>query len=238
MNLFAASLLTVLAASNGVLAQPQILAATLQDRTTRYDHAALGDAIEYGAMVILSRDCPTCAVDQTKIVLPPDQVFEDVEARVVDLDGDGRREVLVVQTDLAKGAALAVYDTNGKVTATANIGAPYRWLAPVGVGDFDDDGRPEIAYIDRPHLDKELVFLRYTQRQLTEISRVKGLTNHHLGQNVIEGGVRRCGGAGDQVVVANADWTQVMTLRLDGKPPQVLRPYRSERDMRRAVQCR
>ena len=124
-----------------------------------------------------------------------------------------------------------------KITATANIGTRYRWLAPVGVGDFDGDGRPELAYIDSPHLRNELVFMHYENRTLTEISRVQGLTNHHLGSNIIEGGVRRCG-RGDEVVVANADWTQIMTLRLDGKPPQVLRPYRGERSLRRARLCR
>lgn len=221
----------------GAKAAPQILAATLHDPTPRYDHAVLGDALEYGAMVIVYRDCPTCPANNLRITLPQHQVFEDIEARVADLDGDGIREILVVLTDITQGAALAVFDLNGLVAATPFLGERNRWLAPVGAGDFDDDGRPEIAYIDRPHLKKELVFIRYADRKLTEISRVSGLTNHRLGDNFIQGGVRRCGGR-DAVLVANADWSQVMEVRLDGKAPVALARYYSPRAMTRVQHCR
>ena len=40
--------------------------------------------------------------------LPLNRVFEDLVPRLVDLDGDGRDEVVLVESDLLRGAALVV----------------------------------------------------------------------------------------------------------------------------------
>ena len=133
------------------------LAASLTQPTARYDHAVLGDALEWGGLR-LSLTAPRQTIDVT---LPLTRVFEDVEARVADFNSDGCLEVMVVETDVDRGASLAIYDATGKRAATAFIGQTHRWLAPAGWGDFDGDGQTEIAYVDRPHLARELVFVRY-----------------------------------------------------------------------------
>ena len=79
--------------------------------------------------------------------------------------------------DLARGAALAIYDAQGLRAATPFIGQPHRWLAPAAIGDLDGDGRVEIAYVDRPHLRRELVFVRLEGDRVVEIARQAGLTN-------------------------------------------------------------
>jgi hypothetical protein len=201
----ALALMAGAAAAEGGLETP-IARADLVDPTARYDHAVLGDALEWGGLRLV-------VGDRTVIMtLPENRVFEDVEARLADLSGDGAPEVIVVETDLAKGASLAVYGPEGKIAATPFIGQPHRWLAPAGIADFDDDGRTEIAYVDRPHLLADLVFVRLEGDRLVETLRLPGLTNHRIGDAFISGGVRDCG-QGAELVLASKDWSRVMRVR-------------------------
>lgn len=186
-----------------------VTSAELVQPTDRYDHAVLGDALEWAGLSLTKAD------GVTTFLLPESRVFEDIEARVADLDGDGAAEVIVVETDIALGATLAIYDATGKRAATEPVGQTRRWLAPAGIGDFDGDGRVEIAYVDRPHLARELVFLRYDRGTLTEIARAPGFTNHRIGQDVISGGSVVCDGR-DTLVLATPDWTRRVAVRLDG----------------------
>ncbi len=188
---------------------PRILSADLTEPTDRYDHAVLGDALEWGALRIVT--------DQGTRVsrLPRTRVFEDVETRLADVTGDGQPEVIVVETSLTRGASLAVYGPKGKIAATPYIGQPNRWLAPAGIADFDGDGRVEIAYVDRPHLLGDLVFVRLEGDRLVETQRLPGLTNHRIGDSFISGGLRDCG-AGAELILASMDWTRVMRV-VDGQ---------------------
>jgi hypothetical protein len=188
---------------------PRIGSAWLSEPTDRYDHAVLGDALEWGA---LEMTLASGVLNVVKIRLPDHRVFEDITARVADLDGDDRNEVVVVETDTALGASLAVYGSEGKIAATDFIGQPNRWLAPAGIADFDGDGRVEIAYVDRPHLLKDLVFVRLDGDRLVETLRLPGLTNHRIGDSFISGGVRDCG-QGAELVLASKDWSRVMRVR-------------------------
>ncbi len=103
--------------------------------TDRYPHGVLGDELEWGAL-ILELDSGTRVLR-----LPANRVFEDTAPRLVDLEGDGAPEVVVVESDASAGARLAVYDADGLVAATPFIGTRFRWLAPVGAADLDGDGR-------------------------------------------------------------------------------------------------
>jgi hypothetical protein len=174
--------------------------------TDRYDHAVLGDAMEWGGL-----DLTTASGQVLRVTLPESRVFEDVTTRLADLDGDGDREGIVVETDIARGAMLAVYDASGRVAATAPFGETHRWLAPAGIADLDGDGRIEIAYVDRPHLARELVVVRLEGAELIELARLAGLTNHRIGDSVIRGGVRDCG-SGPDLRLAEPTWTRVMRV--------------------------
>lgn len=183
------------------------MAAELILPTDRYGHAVLGDALEWGGLRMTLADGR-----HQRVTLPETRVFEDVEARLADVTGDGLPEVIVVETDVALGASLAVYGPVGKIAATDFIGQPNRWLAPAGIADFDGDGRVEIAYVDRPHLRKDLVFVRLDGDRLAETLRLPGLTNHRIGESFISGGVRDCG-QGVELILASADWTRLMRVQ-------------------------
>jgi hypothetical protein len=187
--------------------------AALVEPTTRYDHGVLGDAVEWAALEIVLADG-----QRRRLQLPETSVFEDVEARLADVDQDGRPEVVVVETDMARGAMLAVYDAEGRRAATRPIGQRHRWLAPSGIGDLDGDGRAEIAYVDRPHLARQLVIVRLEGDQLVEIARQSGVTNHRIGDERIAGGMRDCG-VGAELVALTPDWATILIFRLqqDGR---------------------
>jgi hypothetical protein len=195
---------------------PVIHGAELVLPTDRYDHGVLGDALEWGGLLLTMTNCPMCGripePYTVTITLPATRVFEDVEVRLADLTGDQRQEVIVVESDLDLGASLAIYGPEGKIAATPFIGQRNRWLAPAGIADFDGDGRVEIAYVDRPHLLGELVFVRLEGDQLVETQRLPGLTNHRIGEDFISGGVRECG-QGAELILASKDWSRVMRVR-------------------------
>jgi hypothetical protein len=82
-----------------------IVAAWYEDPTTRYAHGVLGDAVEAGTLAAQLDDFPNCITG--RITLPETEVFEDLAPRLADLDGDGRAEIIVVQSHRDLGARLA-----------------------------------------------------------------------------------------------------------------------------------
>lgn len=201
----------------GGAASAEILSARYGDPTTRYTHGVLGDAVEYGALILKVAGCESCANGKSqtlKFTLPETRVFEDLEPRLADLDRDGLPEVIVIETDARLGASLAVYDESGKIAATPYIGRTHRWLAPLGAADLDGDGKVELAYIDRPHLAKTLRIWRFEASRLVHVADKPGLTNHRIGEAFISGGIRDCG-QGPEIVTASANWSRVMVTTLN-----------------------
>jgi hypothetical protein len=114
--------------------------------TSRYRHGVMGDAIEAAGLRVLTRWGETL-----EFRLPQDSVFEDLMPRLHDVDGDGYNEVVVVRSYLEAGAAVAVLGVRDGalvlIAETEPIGRSNRWLNPVGVADFDGDGRSEVAVV-------------------------------------------------------------------------------------------
>ncbi|KAF0676133.1 FG-GAP repeat domain-containing protein [Profundibacterium mesophilum] len=191
-------------------ARAEITEAFYDTPTDRYAHGILGDEIEWGTLVMKTHEGR-----ELRLTLPESRVFEDTEPRLADVDGDGKPEVLVVETDLSRGARLSVYGIEGLIGATPFIGTPNRWLAPIGAIDLDGDGVIEIAYVDRPHLAKELMIWRFVDGALELAARAPGLTNHRIGSPVIEGGIAQCD-TGPVMVLADGDWREVMHVTFAG----------------------
>jgi hypothetical protein len=217
------------------------VAAALHRPTGRYPHDVLGGIPAFTRLTVTLRACAGCGPRTEAAVLAPPWVFEDVAPRLWDADGDGRAEVVVVESHERLGARLAVWGPGPaglrRLAATAPIGTRFRWLAPAGIGDFAGDGRPVIAYVDRPHLAREIVFVRMQGRRLAEIARAPGYSNHRIGETAIASGTRRCGGR-DEVVVPRAAGG-LAALRLEGGriAARDAGPFRGPADLARALGC-
>ncbi|NQV81274.1 MAG: VCBS repeat-containing protein [Alphaproteobacteria bacterium] len=148
--------------------------------TSRYRHGVIGDAIEASGLRI-----QTNGGDILDYRLPTDSVLEDIVPRLHDVDGDGKDEVVVVRSYIEAGSALAVFGLRegrlALIAEAAPIGQPSRWLNPVGVADFDGDGRLEIAVVKTPHIGGVLQLYEIEGGTLKDDHSARGFSNHFIG---------------------------------------------------------
>ncbi|WP_206455444.1 FG-GAP repeat domain-containing protein [Aurantimonas marina] len=217
--LFAATLSPLLAAERltdgdiATSASGDIAVAWFARPTTRYAHGILGDAIEAGSLVAKTHDGRTI-----EAVLPETQVFEDLTPRLVDLDGDGRNEVVVIRSDVTKGAALAVYGlVDGQLVERAAIppiGRPSRWLNVAATADLDGDDRPEIAIVTTPHIGGTLQIYAWQEGKLRLRASRSGYSNHVIGSRDLDlAEVVSLKGA-PALILPNAERTALEVVRL------------------------
>ncbi|MDP6405888.1 MAG: VCBS repeat-containing protein [Alphaproteobacteria bacterium] len=162
------------------LGSGRIRAAWLNRPTERYRHGVLGDAIEAGGLAVDLADGRSL-----ETVLGPGSVFEDLAPRLLDVDGNGQSDLVVVRSYLQRGAALAAFSvgTGGLrlLGQSPPIGRPNRWLNPIGAGDFDGDGRIELAAVVTPHIGGVLTLYRLEAGLLRPTTRQRGFSNHAIG---------------------------------------------------------
>lgn len=158
--------------------------------TSRYPHTALGSGVHGASLHVLTND-PAGTPHELVYRLPIYRVFEDRVPRLVDLDGDGRDEVVVIESDALRGAAVVVFGLRGGNTSAGmtlqelarspHAGSTFRWLNPVGFADFDGDGRLDVASVTTPHIGGELVLYHYQPPKLTPYAEAMDVSNHRMG---------------------------------------------------------
>jgi hypothetical protein len=191
--------------------------------TDRYGHGVLGDGIEAAALKV-----EIASGEILSHKLTGDSVFEDLTPRLADIDGDGRDEIIAVRSYQDGGAAVALFGVRGRqlirLAETDPIGMPYRWLNPVGAGDFDGDGETEIAVVRTPHIGGILILYRWRDGDLTEVARRFGFSSHAMGSTVL--GMSAVldidGDGGDEILVPDQGRTDLKAVSYAGGHFRVL----------------
>jgi len=206
--------------------------------TGRYRHGVLGDDIEPSILRVTSRAGCTYSVE-----LGRPHVFEDIQTRLANIDQLPGDEVITIRSHQSYGAQIAVYHLRDSglelLTETPYIGTANRWLAPIGIADFNNDGDIDIAFVDRPHLAKTLRVWTYRDGKLQEIANRGGYSNHRIGEDFISGGIKTCAGI-TLMVTADAGWRRILasTLDNDGQIASVdIGPFEDAESFKKALQC-
>ncbi|WP_291010344.1 VCBS repeat-containing protein [Hydrogenophaga sp.] len=156
--------------------------------TRRYPHGALGSPVHAGS-VHAQVTSSSGAWHIVELVLPLNRVYEDRVPRIVDLDRDGREEILLIEADALRGASLVVLGLDRtqdqpRLVERArgpSAGSTFRWLNPVGVADFDGDGQLDLATVTTPHIGGVLQLLHFRPPALVPFARMLDVSNHRMG---------------------------------------------------------
>lgn len=205
--------------------------------TGRYRHGVLGDDIEPSILRVTSDAGCTYLVE-----LGRPHVFEDIQTRLADIDQQPGDEVITIRSHQNYGAQIAIYQLGDSglelFTETPYIGTANRWLAPIGIADFNNDGDMDIAYVDRPHLAKILRIWTYRGGELQEIASRSGYSNHRIGEDFISGGIKTCEGK-TMMITADARWRRVLasTFEKDELITTDIGPFDGADSFEKALQC-
>ncbi len=134
-------------------------------------------------------------------------VFEDRLTRLIDMEGDGSDEILVIKSCLDRGASMALFKSTGdglaRIAQSAPIGRANRWLNIAGAADFDGDGKKEIAAVITPHIGGIMSLYEVKDARLAKDGDAFGFSNHASGS-------RQLG------------WSAILDVNGDGAPDMVL----------------
>lgn len=162
---------------------PGIAAAWLAEPSGAYRHGVFGSPVEARSVALR-----LAGGSEFRLRLDQNSVFEDRRVRPVTLSDDGRPLLLVVRSNAETGAALVllgVVEGGLRTVAQSEPIGVQRWLNPVGVGDFDGDGSPEIAAVVTPHIGGLLKLYKRENEKLIEVFSAPGFTNHVFGTGLI-----------------------------------------------------
>lgn len=182
--------------------------------TARYPHFVRGQEYEPSGLRVVSAKGRVIT-----LMLGENFVFEDRIARLADLDGDGRDEIIVVLTSSERGSALAAYALEGGQLVlkarTPFIGMAFRWLNPAGIADYDGDGQLDVALVQKPHLSKQFEIWTIENGTFVRFASVPDISNHRNGapETGLSASADFDGDGIDDIAVLSGDYS---TLRILG----------------------
>jgi hypothetical protein len=157
-----------------------IQTAWLTSPTQRYPHSALGTRTHAGSVTVQLASGKTVVYE-----LPINRVFEDLTPRLVDLDKDGKDELILIESDALRGSSVVVLglqsDKLVELARSPPTGSTFRWLNIVGAADFDGDGKLDVAAITTPHIGGTLKLYHYRPPQLVAYASTMDVSNHLMG---------------------------------------------------------
>jgi hypothetical protein len=195
--------------------------AWLGSPTARYPHKALGSAVHAATLHVKA-----ASTQELVYTLPLHRVFEDLMVRLHDLDGDGRDEMIVIESDALRGSAIVVLGLRPapkgaggamaivELARSPHTGGTFYWLNPVGVADFDGDGKLDIASVTTPHVGGILTLYHYAPPKLEPFAKVMDTSNHRMGdpeQNLAV--IVQLPGVRPTVIVPDMSLTSLHALR-------------------------
>ena len=152
--------------------------------TTRYDHGIMGDKVEAGGIWVEYRKRSFI------YTVSDNQVFEDIQPRLFDLNGDEIPEIITILTDIDQGASVAVFGIHQNdlqlKAQSKYIGQTHRWLNIAAINDLDDDGTVELVWISTPHIGGILKVAHWIDNHITVIDSIAGVSNHKIGSRNME----------------------------------------------------
>ena len=156
----------------------------LTGATDSYAHGVIGDTIEAGSISIIGTNPVRI---ESEIDVSP-RVVEGHSPIWVDLDVDGKREIIVTLADENQGAQIVIFDENGSIKASGPpIGRGYRWrhqLAAIPSGELEP-----LVFVDNltPHIEGTTEFYHYDQENgFVVVSNIKGFSTHRLGSRNLD----------------------------------------------------
>jgi hypothetical protein len=171
-----------LANSHVAVGSKDIAFAWLGAPTRRYPHTALGSTVHAGSASVQLKSGRIVTY-----VLPLHRVFEDLQPRLIDLDQDGKDELILIESDALLGAALVIFGIRGdalvELARSPHAGSTFRWLNFVGAAEFEGrlDGKLDLAAVITPHIGGVLTLYRYKPPHLVPFAKVMDVSNHKMG---------------------------------------------------------
>jgi len=182
--------------------------------SSRYPHGIAGDRLEATEITLLETHPPLKAV--TRISIPGQRVVEGISPIWADLNGDGRREIIVTISDSEQGAQVVVYSESGdQLAAGPAVGRGNRWRHQIAVAPFGVNGELELAEVLTPHIGGIAGFYRLDGESLNLVAQQAGVTSHTIGSRNLDMGI-----AGDldgdgqpELVVFDQSFTDLTAMR-------------------------
>ncbi len=170
---------------DGEITQTRLFKTWLSGTTGIYRHGILGDPTEAPAINVLTGEGR-----KFEFKISQRSVFEDLRVRLIDLNGDGKEELVAIRSYLDAGAALSVFalaaDGINLLAETPPIGLSYRWLNPAGAADSDGDGNIEITIVETPHIGGILRVYQLGPDGLRQEHEASGFSNHRMGSRLLD----------------------------------------------------